>query len=64
MYNRRERPKKTEKFQKTRNMFVMAYLSGFENWRTSRTYVRKPTFIGLRMILDVHTLTHFFSMVF
>ena len=28
-----------------------------DNWRTSRTYVRPPTFIDVRMILDMHMLT-------
>ena len=41
-------------------------LSGFGNWRTLSTYARTPTFIGVRMILDMRTLTRtlIFSLLF
>ena len=34
---------------------TMGYLvlPGFDSWRMSRTYVRTPTFIGVRMILGM-----------
>ena len=37
------------------DIMISGSVSGFDNWLTSR--VSTPTFIGVHMILDMHTLT-------